>query len=299
MNLSGRLVDAFIALDETRRFAAAAERCHMSASAFSQAITRLEAMVGTRLFDRDTRKVSLTPDGEVFAQGARRIAAEMRASLAALQDRSALRTGRVSIAVPASLAASWIPSVLAAFRADHPGLALQLHDVVSEQCLRLVLSGEVDFGLNADRGTEAEYTSRLLVRESLHLVCRRDDPLAGKQEVRLHELRQRPFIHTVRSGSVWQVTQALIRRADMRDSGFEVAQFGTLASLVEAGFGISIVPRFALPLCARPGLTNARVVARDAFRSLYLLRRREGSLSAAAQALWERIEQAALVSAQA
>ena len=293
MNLSGRLIDAFLALEETRRFSIAAERCHMSASAFSQMIGRLEEAVGVRLFDRDTRKVSLTPDGEVFAQGARRITAEIKAALAELQDRSALRTGRVAIASPASVAAAWLPTVLAAFRAEHPGVALQLHDVVSDQCLRLVLSGEVDFGFNANQGNPAEYDAHLLSRESLHLVCRRDDPLAGRDEVRLRDLRQRPFIHTVRSGSVWQVTQPLIRRADMRDSGFEVAQFGTLASLVEAGFGISIVPRFALPLCERPGLTHARVVARDAFRPLYLVKRRGRSLSGPAQALWRRIQDGA------
>jgi LysR family carnitine catabolism transcriptional activator len=295
MNLSGRLIDAFLALEETRRFSIAAERCHMSASAFSQMIGRLEETVGVRLFDRDTRNVSLTPEGEVFAQGARRITSEIKASLAELQDRAALRTGRVAIASPASVAAAWIPSVLAAFRADHPGVALQLHDVVSEQCLRLVLSGEVDFGLNASQGNPTEFESHLLSRESLHLVCRRDDPLAGRAEVRLRELRQRPFIHTVRSGSVWQVTQPLIRRAEMRDSGFEVAQFGTLASLVEAGFGISIVPRFALPLCERPTLTHARVIARDAFRPLYLIKRRARSLSDVAQSLWHRIQAKARV----
>ncbi len=293
MNLSGRLIDAFLALEETRRFSIAAERCHVSPSAFSQMIGRLEETVGVRLFDRDTRKVSLTPEGEVFAQGARRITAEIRASLAELQDRHALRTGRVAIASPASVAAAWLPSVLAGFRADHPGVALQLHDVVSEQCLRLVLSGEVDFGLNANQGNAMEFESHLLSRESLHLVCRLDDPLAGRPEVRLRDLQQRPFIHTVRSGSVWQVTQPLIRRADMRDSGFEVAQFGTLASLIEAGFGISIVPRFALPLCERPTLTHARVAARDAFRSLYLVKRRGRSLSSVAQALWHRIQERA------
>ena len=70
MNLSGRLIDAFQALEETRRFAVAAKRCHVSRSAFSQMIGRLEEQVGARLFDRDTRNVALTPEGEVFSRGA-------------------------------------------------------------------------------------------------------------------------------------------------------------------------------------------------------------------------------------
>ena len=98
MNLSGRLIDAFLALEETRRFAVAAQRCNVSASAFSQMISRLEAQVGARLFDRDTRNVALTPEGEVFSQGAHRIAAEMNASLVELRDRAARTVGRVTMA---------------------------------------------------------------------------------------------------------------------------------------------------------------------------------------------------------
>jgi len=96
INLSGRLIDAFLALEETRRFAVAAERCHVSPSAFSQTITRLEELVGARRFDRNTRNVALTPEGEIFAQGAHRIAAEIRQSTNELRDRAALQVGRVS-----------------------------------------------------------------------------------------------------------------------------------------------------------------------------------------------------------
>ena len=89
MNLSGRLIDAFLALEETRRFAVAARRCNVSASAFSQMIGRLEEQVGARLFDRDTRNVALTPEGQAFSAGAHRIADEIRATLSDLKDRAA------------------------------------------------------------------------------------------------------------------------------------------------------------------------------------------------------------------
>ena len=109
MNISGRLIDAFLALEETRRFAIAAERCHVSPSAFSQMITRLEEKVGARLFDRDTRNVSLTAEGEIFSKGAHRIANEITNSIAELRDRASCAVGRVAIAAPPSLSASWLP----------------------------------------------------------------------------------------------------------------------------------------------------------------------------------------------
>ena len=68
-NLSTRLLDAFLALVETRHFGLAAQRCHITPSALSQMISRLESQLQVRLFDRDTRNVSLTPEGETFAQG--------------------------------------------------------------------------------------------------------------------------------------------------------------------------------------------------------------------------------------
>src|SRR5712692_1891218 len=66
INISTRLLRAFLALNECRHFTHAAERCHVSQSAFSVMIQKLETAVGARLFERDTRNVTLTPEGELF-----------------------------------------------------------------------------------------------------------------------------------------------------------------------------------------------------------------------------------------
>ncbi len=291
MSLSGRLIDAFLALEETRRFSLAAQRCHMSPSAFSQMVARLEDQVGARLFDRTTRHVTLTPEGEVFAQGARRIASEMRAALDDLQHRAQRRTGRVSVAAPPSLAADWLPRQLALFRQRHPGIALRLRDVVSDVCLEAVRRGEVDFGLNAQPGNSLEFEAVKLLDEPIFLICRADDPLAARRKVRLAHLHQRAFIHTLRSGSIWQRLQPLLHDLEIQDTGFEVDQLGTLAGLVAHGFGISIVPRSALQLCQRDGLVAVPLEAGETSRPIYLVRLRQRSLSVAAAALWDTLQE--------
>lgn len=293
MNLSGRLIDAFLALEETRRFAVAAQRCHVSPSAFSQIIARLEEQVGARLFDRNTRNVALTPDGEIFSQGAHRIAAEMNASLSELKERSQRTTGRVSMAAPPSLCAAWLPEQMAHFRAHYPGISQRLHDVVSDRCLTLIAAGEVDFGLNAQRGNTLEFEAELLFNERLFLVCRSDDTLAQRQTVALKDLREREFIHTTRTGSVWQQLQPMLADAGVRDSGLEVSQFATLSGLVASGFGISVVPQFSARLCERPGLVVVPVSSRKALRPIYIVKRRHRSLSTAAAAMWEQMRQTA------
>lgn len=289
MNLSGRLLDAFLALEETRRFAVAAERCNVSASAFSQMISRLEQQVGARLFDRTTRTVSLTPEGEVFAEGARRIAAEIRGTVLELRERVQRKTGRVSLAAPPSLAADWLPRQMALFRDKHPGIGLRLWDVVADRCLEMIRRGDADFGLNALPGQETEFEARHLFDEPFFVICPEGDPIARSRSVKLKDLRGRACIQTVRSGSVWQETQRLVQQADMRDTGFEVNQLGTLGGLVANGFGIGLVPESALQLCQRQGVVGVRIAEPGATRPIYLVRQRERSLSVAAAALWEQL----------
>lgn len=129
-------------------------------------ITRLEEQLGARLFDRDTRNVALTPEGEIFSQGAHRIAAEMNATLSGLQERSQRTVGRVAMAAPPSLCAAWLPEQMAAFRQGNPGIVQRLHDVVSDRCLNMIAAGEVDFGLNAQRGNALEFEAHLRVLQS-------------------------------------------------------------------------------------------------------------------------------------
>jgi DNA-binding transcriptional LysR family regulator len=291
MNISGRLIDAFLALEETKRFAIAAERCHVSPSAFSQMITRLEEKVGARLFDRDTRNVSLTAEGEIFSRGAHRIANEILNSITELRDRASCATGRVAIAAPPSLSASWLPRQMAEFKRDHPGISLQLHDVVSDRCIEMVASGGVDFGLNARSAHSKEFDSLLLAQESMFLICQDNHPLAKRKFLKLKELTGCVMVNTVRTGSVWQQLQELLKSIDILDSGFEVSQFGTLAGLVANDFGVSIVPQFAVQLCKLPGLVAVPISDRQAVRPIYMLKRKNRSLSAAAEAMWLKLVQ--------
>ena len=290
LNLSSRAIDAFLALQETRHFALAAKRCHVSPSTFSQMIGRLEAQVGAKLFDRDTRNVLLTPEGEVFSHGAHRIAAEIRASLGELQERANHRMGRVTVAVTPSLAADWLPRRLAEFQQLHPGIALRMHDVTTERCLEMIGRGDADFGVSAQPGPELEFENHLLFMERYHVLCRNSDPLAKLSGVRLQDLKGRSFVHMVRTGSVRQQMTPLLASAQVRDSGMEVANFGSVAGLVAAGFGISIVPEHAIQLCHRPGLVAIALQSPKAVRPVTMIRRKGRSLSVAADAAWHHMK---------
>lgn len=290
-NLSTRLLDAFLALVETRHFGLAAQRCHITPSALSQMISRLESQLQVRLFDRDTRNVSLTPEGETFAQGVARITHELQSTLKMVHDRQHKKTGRVRLAAPPSLAADWLPQRMARFRQQYPGVTLSLSDVVSDRCLEMLRQGQADIGINAQPGNPLEFDSCQLFREPMYVLCRTDHPLAQRKRVHVRELRHQPFIHTTRDGSVWQHAQPLVLEAGVVDTGLEVTQLATLSGLVAHGFGISLVPQFALALCNRSDVVAIPLADRKVARPMYLVRLRQQSLSVAAQAFYDLLRE--------
>lgn len=85
-DLTARQLRAFATLAEQRSFTRAAQLCHLSQPAFSALIRTLEDALGTRLFDRDTRSVQLTPEGRLFEGAAQRLLDDMRGAVADLAD---------------------------------------------------------------------------------------------------------------------------------------------------------------------------------------------------------------------
>src|SRR6266498_1178420 len=195
LNVSTRQVKAFVALAEQKNFTRAAAQCHLSQSAFSTLIRTLEDAISIRLFDRDTRKVELTPEGRLFLDGATRLLDDFRTALDNLGEHVARRRGRVALAALPSLAAGWLPGVLAQFRGRYPGIELDVADELSENCVERVRSGRADFSLAAVRASAPELRTDPFCSDRFHLVCRADHPLARLRKPTLTDLAGEPFIH--------------------------------------------------------------------------------------------------------
>lgn len=285
MNLSARGVDAFLALAQHQHFTRAAAQCHLSQPAFSALIRSLEESVGLRLFDRSTRHVLLTPEGERFMQSALRIQAEMAACQQAMRDTAQLKQGRVSLALLPSLAAGWLPGVLQVFMQRHPGVALEVADVLSEPCIARVASGAADFALAAIRADTPDLQAEPFCADGFHLVCRADHPLAQRRRVVVADLQGWPFVHLARHSSVRQYLDAAFF-PDTMQTLVEVEQLATVMGLVAAGLGISVVPALSLFHFDKPNLVTRPLRLPGLDRQIYLVRRRERSLSVAAQALY-------------
>jgi LysR family transcriptional regulator, carnitine catabolism transcriptional activator len=288
-HLGTKQLNAFVELADAQSFTRAAARCHLSQPAFSALIRGLEETLGVRLFDRDTRKVELTPEGRLFLDSARRLLADVGYAIEDLRGHVERRRGRVSIAVLPALAAGWLPDVLAGFHAQYPGIALDVADALSENCVNLVRAGRADFALASTQVTGPDLLTELFCVDRFQLVCRHDHPLARARKPRLDQLAGQPFIHLARNSSVRQHVEQAIFPAQMHQV-MELEQLATVAGMVRAGLGITVVPALTLFHFQHPDLVTRPLDAPDLVRQIFVVRRRDRSLSAAARALLEWVQ---------
>ncbi|MDB5878129.1 MAG: transcriptional regulator, LysR family [Variovorax sp.] len=289
--LSSRQLRAFLTLAEQRNFTRAANLSHLSQPAFSALIRTLEDALGTRLFDRDTRSVQLTPEGKLFETAAQRLLDDMNGAIADLADHVERRKGRVRIAALPSLAAGWLPAVLAEFMATWPGIRVDLDDALSDACIARVRSGSADFALaSSGDGTvaDSDLLSRKLCSDRFHLVCRADHPLATEPKLSARKLAPWPFIQMARHSSVRQSLDVALHPLRM-NAVFEVEHLATVMGLVEAGLGISVVPALTLFHFRRDTLVTRPLPVGGLTRTVNIVQRREGSLSVAAQTLHDLV----------
>ena len=287
INISYKLLKAFLTLSEHKNFTRAAEHFHVSQATFSGLIQRREEEVGTRLFERDTRNVVLTPEGELFAEAAANLVQDIQWTFSDLKDYVSKKKGYVSIAALPSIACDWLPPLIAEYQRCYPGVLVQLHDLLSDRCLELLQQGQADIALAAPNAALDEYEVEHFYTDRYYVICRRDHPLAGVREISLPELRGNNFIRLARATSVNQHLISSIGDSGVTASSFEVTNLATVAGLILHGLGISLLPELTLSQFRHPDLHIVPLAPPGISRPIYMFRRKGKPLSIAAQAMLE------------
>ena len=287
INLSMRDIDTTLVLGRTLNFRQAAAQLHLSQSALSTQVQRIEDALGVRLFDRTTRTVRLTAAGEVFMQQAASLQAAFRDAIAAVSGIASVEQGRVSVAALPSLAARLLPRVLMAYRQAHPQVALKVRDTLSGPAFDLVRAGEVDFALTAADPQQADLHYVPLMSDSFLLLIPEAHPLAkARGPLRWADTAGAEHVSMVHPSSVRQYTEwAFLQNRIRFTPAFEAEHLTTIVSMVECGFGVAALPEIAAGAVAQNGIVQRPLIGPVAERSIGLVTSRSRSLSPAAMAL--------------
>lgn len=240
---------AFLSLAETRSFTLAAEALGVSQPTLSRTIQALEQAAEARLFDRDTRSISLTPVGREFLPIARRLSHEMAGAGREFREVVHGERGRLTIAALPSIAGVILPGAIARFRLVHPGIDVVIHDGLSEPMLAMVADGRADAGITVRPPASTRLVYSTLLTDRFCLVGRSGREACGT--VPWAVFGQEPFIAMSPASSVRTMTDAAFLQAGISPVPlFECAQLSTTGGLVAAGLGITALPRLAIALMA-------------------------------------------------
>lgn len=299
MNYTLRQLRVFVMVAQQGSFSQAGQQIGLSQSAVSHSIKELEAEMGVRLLDRTTREVILTDAGQQLASRLDRLLEELTTTLLEVRSYGQQRSGTVRVAASQTISAHLMPQCLAAAQLHFPDIKIMLHDRPQQWVLQGVRNAEVDFGIVIGPLRSVDLEQQAILEEPFLLLCRKDDPLAAAEQVNWSMLHGRTMVlQDYTSGSRVLIDEALQQQQIAVNVVQEIGHPVTLYPMVDAGIGISILPALALPLPEGRPLMVRRITP-EVNRKLMLIRRKNRSLSSAAEAIWQEVrQQAALLSQQ-
>ena len=235
----------FLAVAETLHFGRAAKKLGMAQPPLSQQIRRLETMLGTSLFERTTRGVSLTPAGVVLRERARSTMARLEDDLEQTRRIARGEEGRLTVGFSGSVMFTGLPAAIQRYRRAHPRVEVQLREMWTAEQLPALADGSIDVGFLRDGERRPELAILPLLRERFYAALPGDHKLRRQRTVDAASLKDEPFVlFSRRHGDL--AYERTVRCC--LDAGFqprivqEAPQFPTLIRLVAAGVGVSIAP---------------------------------------------------------
>ncbi|MCC5793231.1 MAG: HTH-type transcriptional activator IlvY, partial [Chromatiales bacterium] len=254
-----RQLQQFVQLADTLHFGRASRLCHISASALSRSIRQLEGQLGVRLFERDNRSVTLTPQGRSFLDWSRETLGGLDLVRERLRQQAGELQGEVSLYCSVTASYSFLYELLSRLRSEHPRIEIKLHTGDPEHAIGRILSGSEDIAIGAlPERMPAGLAFKSITRSPLQFI-------AAAASTELHRTLSRPRPDP----AAWAATPMILSESGLsrqrvdrwfREFGIEpdiyaqVAGNEAIVSMVSLGFGVGVVPQIVLdnsPLASR------------------------------------------------
>jgi DNA-binding transcriptional LysR family regulator len=232
---------AFLAVAQELHFGRAAEQLHMAQPPLSRIIKQLEAELGTRLLDRNTRSVKLTSTGQALIGPATEVLDALRRAEEAVRAADNGEAGLVRIAFAGVSTHQLVARLARQVKSNRPRIQLELSSQnFAQPAMKKLVQGETDIALGRWDVIPAEVSSRVVMRDSLVIAMPDTHALAGARRLAMRRLAGEAFISlTPFEGAV--LPDRLRRLAHANDFVADVVQLApdtqTALALVSAEVG--------------------------------------------------------------
>jgi len=272
----------FLAVAQTGSFTVAARTCHVSQPSLSAQIAKLEAELGGPLLERGRNGARLTQRGELFRGRAAEALRQLESGRFEVEQLDGLTRGSVTLGCLPTTGAYLLPPVLGAFGKAHPGIEVSLREESSPELARMLRESEVDLAILDEAGLGNGLRSEVLFAEPLLIALPPGHRFAGRRKLALKALAGEPLI-LMKSGHGFRkiVLDALARAGVQPQVVLETGEIDTVQALVQAGMGLSLVPK----MVRRPGPAYVEILPPTPSRTIHIAWREDSALSPAALAL--------------
>jgi DNA-binding transcriptional LysR family regulator len=238
----------------TRSIRAASERLHVSPSAISRQIAKLEHELRAPMFDRRAQGMTLTPAGEILhskVEGVMREFSRVKSHIAALQD---IQAGTVDVYCFQTAIESFVAPVLHRFHVQYPNVSFNVRMSSTDEAVEALITGAAEIGLILNPPEREAIANRDVFRDRMVTTCSPSHPLAKRKIVSLRELGEFPFALTEPSFGLRQQIDRIFRRHAFQPQVFCVTNSLALVKEVAAiSPQCTLLPRFAVEHEVRAG----------------------------------------------
>ena len=247
----------FVAVADEGSFSRAAAKVRVAQPSLSQQIRKLEAEVGQPLFDRLPRSVVLTEAGRCFIDYARQILASIGDARRCVDELKDEVAGRLAVGAIPTIAPYVLPELVVTFQKHYPEVTLEIVEDVTDGITRRVEAGELDVALASTCQQSPTLRRESLGNEPLLALVPEGHPLAKKTLVELDDLKSQRFLLLHEMHCLSQQVHHLLESRRLRpEIALAGSQLSTIANMVAAEIGVSIVPQMMVNHQATPGCVS-------------------------------------------
>lgn len=225
-------------------FTRAARRLNISQPPLSQQIQQLEADLQTKLFNRISRRVELTPAGQELQTQARSILAQTEQAVHQVKFIGAGRTGKIDIGATGAILRGGLARLLADYLRRMPDVRTTIHERAPALQVEAVLEYQTDVSFNRSIALQPELASVLAWREAVWVILPKVHRLARLRHVPLAELREdeHVMLHPDSSEFARYLQQCCVDAGFLPRISQQAVDSQSIPSLIAAGYGVSLVP---------------------------------------------------------
>lgn len=243
MNL--RQLEYFKVLAETEHMTKTAKIMNTTQPNLSHAIKNLEEELGVELFRKQGRNIVLTKYGKMFYQTASNVIHDLEAGVENLINVTNPFHGRIDFGFTYTMALKVVPELISKFTHNnkYKNIRFQLNQGNSTQLIDRLLREEIDLAICSKISNDSRIHYQKFIEEQIILITPLDHPLAQYDEIDLQEIAPYPFIHFNESSGLRPSIDSLFVHSNIQPKTiFEVEEDHAMASFVQYGFGIALIP---------------------------------------------------------